>query len=279
VDNVNMKARFQGFDAFMTVLSALVVLVGLTMEESRKWRPHGEDQSEDVQLMKVQEAADSQYTVAQMTGPLMIAFFLSLAQQMTGINAIMNYAPNITANMNLKPLMGNFVVMIWNFITTLVAIPLASRFSMRQMFLTGTFVASLACLCTGIPVYPGVTSDTTRSALAGTGIFIFILAFELGMGPCFYVLAQILFPSSFRPKGSSFTMVVQFCFNIIINLCFPIAVENLSGGPAGDQNKGMGIAFMFFGCCGLLSWIILVKWLQPFPEEGEDKHVDADHHE
>lgn len=261
---VNMPARFQGFDSFLTLCSVLVVVVGVTMEESTKWVNNGAT-GEDIQL--VSSPTDvTHYTWSNMKLELFAAFVLCVAQQMTGINAIMNYAPNITKSMNLKPLTGNFLVMMWNFVTTLVSIPVASRFSMRQMFLTGCVIASLACLCTGIPVYPDVTTDSTRSVLAGLGIAVFIAAFEIGMGPSFYVLAQILFPDSFRPRGSSFTMVTQFLFNIIINIFFPIAVEGLSGGVSGDQNKGMGIVFIFFGCCGLFSWFVLVKFMKPYDE-------------
>eukprot|EP00744_Colponema_vietnamica_P002221 GILI01003535.1.p1 GENE.GILI01003535.1~~GILI01003535.1.p1 ORF type:complete len:213 (-),score=41.71 GILI01003535.1:180-737(-) len=179
----------------------------------------------------------------------------------------MNYAPTITKSMGLSALMGNFVVMLWNFVATLLSIPAASKFSMRQMFVTGTLIASCATFITGIPIYPGVYDNTTgKHGLAGLGIFLFILAFEVGMGPAFFVLAQELFPSSFRPKGSSYTIAAQFVFNLIINVCFPIAVENLSGGPSGDQDKGLAIVFFFFGACGTVAFIILFKFLQPFRE-------------
>ena len=261
--DVKMSARFQAFVAMSTFLSAMTILVGLWIPESDKWS-NVVASGEEVQLTShdAVNGTGSGSSMSDMAGPLAVAVVMCLAQQMTGINAIMNYAPNITKSMNLKPLTGNFFVMLWNFITTLVSIPIANHVSMSKMFLVGTICASLACLCTGIPVYPGVTSGDTKHALAGLGIAVFIAAFEIGMGPAFYVLAQELFPSHFRPVGSSFTMVVQFIFNIIINICFPIAVQGLSGGPNGDQDKGMGITFMFFGCIGISSWFVLMKFLR-----------------
>jgi sugar porter (SP) family MFS transporter len=266
--DVKMGARFQAFVAMSTLLSALTVVVAILIPESTKWSQVVVN-GEDVQLTgKSHAEKGNDASMTSMAGPLTVAVVMCLAQQMTGINAIMNYAPNITKSMNLKPLTGNFFVMLWNFITTLVSIPIANSVPMSKMFLTGTIVASLACLCTGIPVYPGMATGDTKHALAGLGIAVFIAAFEIGMGPAFYVLAQELFPSHFRPVGSSFTMVVQFIFNIIINICFPIAVQGLSGGPNGDQDKGMGITFMFFGCVGTLSWFVLVKFLRSTTEAG-----------
>ena len=208
------------------------------------------------------------YPFSQMILPLFTAFILCLAQQLTGINAIMNYAPTITTSMGLSALLGNFVIMIWNFVTTLISIPASKYFSLRQMFITGVLIASSAMLIAGVPMYPGVYSnDTGREGFAGLGIFLFILAFEVGMGPAFYVLSQALFPTSFRPKGSAFTMAVQYLFNVVINVFFPIAVESFSGGPSGNQDKGMAIVFFFFAGCGALSFVLLLMFLFPFKED------------
>ncbi|ORC85096.1 hexose transporter, partial [Trypanosoma theileri] len=130
--------------------------------------------------------------------------------QLTGINAVMNYAPTIMSSLGMEPLVGNFVVMMWNFVTTLFSIPLASYFTMRQLFLACSLTASLACLfLCGVPVWPGVASTSAKNGVVITGIAVFLAAFEFGIGPCFYVLAQDLFPRSFRPKGSSFVLLMQ----------------------------------------------------------------------
>ncbi|KAF8290848.1 hexose transporter [Trypanosoma cruzi] len=97
-------------------------------------------------------------------------------------------------NLGMVPLVGNFVVMAWNFVTTLVSIPLARVLTMRQLFLGASLVASVSCLLLcGVPVYPGVADKNVKNGVAITGIAVFIAAFEIGLGPCFFVLAQELF--------------------------------------------------------------------------------------
>ncbi|CUG89880.1 glucose transporter, putative [Bodo saltans] len=273
--DVKMAIRLQGLDAFPTLASLAVLITGLFMRESTKWVKDGGSApvtaTETLQLLiktsyepTKHHQQVQQYSWRDMKLELFVALALGMAQQMTGSNAIFNYAPNITKSMNLQPLTGNLLVMGWNFFCSVLSIPLSSKFSMRQMFLTATMAASLSGLMTGIPVYPGVTTEDTRSALAAVGIALFLLAYEIGIGTCFFVLAQIMFPESFRARGSSFAMVSMFLFNITVTICFPIAVEALSGGPSGDQNKGMGITFMFFGVCGLVSWGILYNFLKPY---------------
>ena len=266
--DVHMTMRFQVFNAFTFLFPILLMASALYVPESQKWLSRAEqgkndEKGEDDGLLN----RTSGITYSSMAVPLAIAATLSLSFQFTGINAIMNYAPNITKAAGLKPLLGNFIVMFWNFITTIVSIFAAKKFSRRQMYLVGTLVASLACLLNGISVLPGViSSEDARHALAALGIVIFVAAFEIGMGPPFFGLAMEIFPSAFRNKGASFTNVCQFTLNLVINVCFPIAVVSLSGGKSGNQDKGMSIVFIFFGCTGLASLVVLWRKMFPFSE-------------
>jgi hypothetical protein len=185
---------------------------------------------------------------------------LATVQQFCGINAIMNYVPNIATTVGVSnPFLSNFVVMIWNFITTLIAIPIAARAPPHVSYVVGAVVASIACFITGIPTYPGVTdSDHVRNGMVIFGILLFILAFEFGMGPSFYVLAQSIYPARLRAKGCSFTLAMQFLFNIGVNYGFPVLVEAFSGGANGDQKKGLAIMFFLFGSVSM-TFIVLFK--------------------
>jgi len=43
-----------------------------------------------------------------------------------------------------------------------------------------------------------------------------------------------------------------------------VAVEGLSGGPGGNQDKGMAIVFVVFGGIGLVGMFFLFKFLHPW---------------
>ncbi|ORC85582.1 hexose transporter [Trypanosoma theileri] len=262
--NTMMVARMEGFCAFTTLISVIMIFLGIFLGESKTRFIGGTGAGEDALDL-------DEYGYVKMIVPLLMGASLGGTSQLTGINAVMNYAPTIMSRLGMEPLVGSFVVMLWNFVTTLVSIPLASCFTMRQLFISCSLVASLACLfLCGVPVYPGVASENVKNGVAITGIAVFIAAFEFGIGPCFFVLAQDLFPRSFRPKGSSFVMMMQFIFNIIINVCYPIATERISGGPSGNQDKGQAIAFIFFGCIGMICFVLQVFFLYPW-EEREAK--------
>eukprot|EP00388_Colpodella_angusta_P005488 GDKJ01016935.1.p1 GENE.GDKJ01016935.1~~GDKJ01016935.1.p1 ORF type:complete len:219 (-),score=-13.19 GDKJ01016935.1:65-640(-) len=178
----------------------------------------------------------------------------------------MNYAYTITKSMGLTPIMGNFIVMLWNCVTTLPSIIITSRLTLRQMFLMGTSVATFSVFLTGISIYPGTLSSTIKDGLSGLGIFLFIAGFELGMGSTMYVFAQVLFPTAFRNSGAAFVIATQYAFNLFINFLFPVTVSALSDGRD-DQSFGIASVFIFFGFCGGISLIILFRFLYPFKEE------------
>lgn len=249
---------------------ALVALAAV-LPESRVWlvmqeKEEKPTENSDLLLNSCDDEQDH-----SMTLPLLVALVLSFATQMTGISAILNYGPSIAKSSGLAPLTGNLVVMVWNFIATLMSIPIAKRVKSRPMYLTCLIVCTASCFLTGIPSLPGMCDPTTTKILASIGIIFFIMGFQIGMGPIIYVLATELFPPSFKDTGSSFTNATQLVFTLVINFCFPIAVEGLSGGPSGDQNKGMAIVFIIFGGVGLLSWFVLFKYLHPY-----SNHLDSE---
>jgi hypothetical protein len=221
-------------------------------------RPEGGDEDPMRSLLQAGDDGGAAGTRFWFTKMMWGGVMLSVVQQLCGINAIMNYVPNMATTVGVSnPFLSNFVVMIWNFITTLIAIPIAARAPPHVSYVVGAVVASIACFITGIPTYPGVTdSDHVRNGMVIFGILLFILAFEFGMGPSFYVLAQSIYPARLRAKGCSFTLAMQFLFNIGVNYGFPVLVEAFSGGASGDQKKGLAIMFFIFGGVSIVAIII-----------------------
>nr|AAC32781.1 glucose transporter [Trypanosoma congolense] len=257
--NVAMVDRLHGFCAVSSILAVVMFIMGIFLRESKTVVVCENAGKTDGGL------DPNEYSWGEMMWPLFMGTMTAGTLQLTGINAVMNYAPKITENLGMDPPLGNFLVMMWNFVTALVAIPLASRFTMRQMFITCSFIASCTCLfLCGIPVFPGVAEESVKNGVATTGIALFIAAFEFGVGSCFFVLAQDLFPPSFRPKGASFVVMMQFVFNILVNLLYPITTEAISGGASGNQDKGQAVSFILFGLIGLVCFVLQYFYLYPY---------------
>lgn len=265
----HVMGRIQSLVGCLMIISICMILLGVFSKETRA--KFNNEKTEGAVLLNANE-----YTYANMLPRLMMGTVIACTLQMTGINAINNYAPTIMGNLGVAPLVGNFIVIAWNLVTAIASFPLVSRFSMRRLFLVGAFFISCMCLfLCGVPVYPGVTKSTAATHGVGiAGILLFVLGYELAVAPCYFVLTQDLFPPSFRPRGASWTQVSMYIFNVIINVCFPIAVEDLSGGPSGDQDKGEAIVFIFFGGVGLVCLVLEYFFLHPW-EDGQAEKPPA----
>lgn len=259
--DAHMKARMQVFAAGSTLTAALLAGMGIWMDKGEPLAPREVCEEEP-------NCEEREYTYFEMIPRLLVGVTMAATLQLTGFNAVLNFAPTIMGEIGMQPFVGNVLVMGWTAATTVVSIPLASAVSMRTLFLWSCLGASLSCifLC-GIPVWPDVASSSVKNSVGIIGILLYICLFEFGVGPSFYVLSQEIFPKRFRPKGSSFNNLVQFFFTILINGFYPTATTAASGGPAGNQNRGQAVAFIFFGVVGIICFTILFFFMHPW-EDG-----------
>ena len=217
------------------------------------------DKTTDGGAQEEEEEASGQGNKGAVLRSFAAAGLMAVALQFTGMNAIVNYAPTLAASAGLEPLVGNAVIMTWNFVAGLAAVPLASRApNPAKTFAVGTLIASCACFLVGITAFPGVVASVVaRHACMWIGVLVFIGLYETAIGPPFYPLAQAVFPAAYRDAGCSFAVTAQFAFNVAVNFGFPVCVQALSGGPNGDQHKGQAIMFITFGSVGLVAVALL----------------------
>ncbi|KPA86148.1 putative hexose transporter [Leptomonas pyrrhocoris] len=305
----DLYGLFQGYLALSTAVGVITVLMGYFMEESPYWARESEDETgtqrdgeqateeHDAKVLEGNEAdllkrVDemekkrginvAEYSWGSMVARLLVGVVVAGVVQLTGITAFMNYAPTITGNVGFDPMVGNIVLNIWNvFSAACSLIILALTTNLRFVFLFGTAAASVACIVMGIVTMPGVVkSDGARNGVSIAAIAVYLLVFQSCIGCSFYPLSQEMFPLSFRPRGSSVMQTFQGVFAFIISVFFPIAKEGLSGGASGNQNKGVAIIYLFFAVIGLIGFVIVFSFLQPWTAEDErryrEKHNKGD---
>jgi MFS family permease len=190
-----------------------------------------------------------------------VATALSSCLSLTGINSIIVYGPVILHSAGLSALVGNLLVTAWNFVTTLISLPLAFRYNSTRMFNTGAVVVTVTCCISGVLLFPGVVeNDDARKALTGLAVLIFIAGFEVGMATPYYVIAQSMFPSDSRSVGTGYTVGIQYVMNILVYFLYPIGLDLFS--PAGgSQQKGFSIWFLIFGAIGVISTAVCLRYL------------------
>ncbi|GIQ88669.1 sugar/inositol transporter, partial [Kipferlia bialata] len=170
-----------------------------------------------------------------------VSIILAFGQQMCGINAIILYAPTIFTAAGFgdsAAVAGSVGVGAWNFVTTLMAIPLVGKYGRKTLLTSGFSLVLLG----NIMVFIGFTfmAGTASGIVMTIALAIFLLGFEIGPGPLFYVLVGEMYPMRIKKKMMSLVNVMLWTWNLVIVLVFPLVTDAL-----GDDQQGY--PFLAFG--------------------------------
>ena len=160
---------------------------------------------------------------------LILAFLISFFNQLSGINFILYYAPEIlemagfgtSASLFNSVLIG--VIMI---IFTFLGLLLIDRLGRRQLLILGSlgYITSL----TGVSMSFYFQSSPEWIAVY---IFAFIASHAVGQGAVIWVFISEIFPNRIRAKGQSFGAGVHWVFAALITLVGPSVIAIYQTNP------------------------------------------------
>ena len=154
--------------------------------------------------------------------PIMLAFFIAFFNQLSGINAILYFAPRIFEMTGLgakAALLQSVGIGVTNLIFTFVGLWLIDRLGRRTLLFIGSFgyIASL-----------GLTSWAffmQHYSIVPACIFAFIAAHAIGQGAVIWVLISEIFPNRHRAEGQTLGSSTQWVFAALRTTFFPQMVS------------------------------------------------------
>lgn len=182
--------------------------------------------------------------------PILYAVILAMFNQLSGINAILYYAPRIfemagfdKADAYLQPV----YIGASNLLFTLLAMTVIDKFGRKRLLLTG---------CIGMIVFLGLTASAFGSATGPHSLVLvyligFIAFFAFSQGAVIWVFISEIFPNSVRSQGGSLGSFTHWIMAAIISWTFPVIVE-------GSPNGGF-YSFIFYSVMMLVSFLFIWK--------------------
>lgn len=159
-----------------------------------------------------------------MRTPLMIGILLPMFSHLSGIAAIMYFAPNIL-NESLQSVENSFLgavlVGVVNSVFTFVAIMNIERFGRRKLLLVGVTGAFLSLTGVGIMFALG-------SNLVIIPLLFYVASFAFSFGPVVWVIISEIFPTRIRGLAvsiGSFSLMVTGFFITLTNPVFIKTIE------------------------------------------------------
>ncbi|OGV63103.1 MAG: MFS transporter [Lentisphaerae bacterium RIFOXYA12_FULL_48_11] len=205
-----------------------------------------------------EKASVGHFWSARLKIPIMLAFLVAFFNQLSGINAILYFAPRIFELTGLgakAALLQSVGIGVTNLIFTFVGLWLIDRLGRRTLLYIGSFgyIASLG-LCSWA-FFSG------HFAIVPACIFAFIAAHAVGQGSVIWVLISEIFPNRHRAEGQSLGSSTHWVFAALLTTFFPSIVAIFV--PAKDSPPGpAGYIFAFF-CFMMILQLVWVKTMVP----------------
>ncbi len=160
--------------------------------------------------------------------PILLAFLFAFFNQLSGINAIIYYAPRIFEQAGLgksTALLSTSGIGLINLIFTMLGLSTIDKIGRRTLMLIGS-VGLIAALGLVAGVFNG------GGMLVPVLLFVFIAFFAMSQGAVIWVFISEIFPNKVRAAGQSLGSFTHWLFAAIIANVFPY-FANLPGiGPS-----------------------------------------------
>lgn len=155
---------------------------------------------------------------------LFVGIGLSVLQQLTGINAILYYAPEIFKSLGSTAdtsLLETTILGVVNLIFTVLAIKLVDKMGRKPLLYIGSIGMTIALAAVGLFIYFNAIGNWVLPFL-----LLFMASFSISWGPIVWVLLSEIFPTKIRSLALAISVFIQWVANFIVTQLFPSLVEN-----------------------------------------------------
>ena len=181
--------------------------------------------------------------------PILLAVLLAFFNQLSGINAVLYFAPRIFELTGLEAkaaLLQSVGIGVTNLIFTFVGLGLIDRLGRRTLLYIGSvgYIASLGLVAWAF--------FTEHFSIVPVCIFAFIGAHAVGQGAVIWVFISEIFPNRHRAEGQALGSFTHWIFAALLTTFFPKMVTAFAPG----------YVFLFF--CGMMVLqLVWVKFMVP----------------
>ena len=204
-------------------------------------------QADEIIAASTEQVSLGHFWTRRLSKPIMLAILIAFFNQLSGINAVLYFAPRIFELTGLgakAALLQSVGIGLTNLVFTFVGLWLIDRVGRRILLYIGSvgYIASLSLVAWGF--FNG------HYSIVPACIFAFIAAHAIGQGAVIWVLISEIFPNRHRAAGQSLGSFTHWIFAALLTTFFPRMVSALP----------TGYVFSFFAgmMCLQLLWVKLM---------------------
>jgi sugar porter (SP) family MFS transporter len=203
----------------------------------------------DIQHSALQQKANWAELLSPALRPAMIVGVgLAIAQQITGINTVIYYAPTIFKFAGLSSssvaILASVGVGIVNVALTLVAMQLIDRIGRRPLLLISLAGMSLSLLVLGL-AFKLPQLSASLGWISVTSLMLYVGSFAVGLGPVFWLVLSEIYPLRIRGRAMSVGTLANWGANLIVAVSFLTLTHLMGKAPT----------FWLYGAVSIGAWI------------------------
>jgi MFS transporter, SP family, arabinose:H+ symporter len=184
----------------------------------------------------VEQQATGHFWTRRLRKPILLAILIAFFNQMSGINAILYFAPRIFELTGLgakTALLQSVGIGITNLVFTFVGLWLIDRLGRRTLLYIGSFgyITSLGLVAWAF--------FTQHYSIVPACIFGFIAAHAIGQGAVIWVFISEIFPNRHRAEGQTLGSFTHWIFAATLTTFFPKMVAAFPPGYVFSFFTGM----------------------------------------
>lgn len=197
-----------------------------------------------------EKAVASNFWTWRLRVPIFLAILVAFFNQLSGINAVLYFAPRIFEMTGLgkeAALLQSVGIGVTNLIFTFVGLWLIDRLGRRTLLYIGSFGYIFSLGLTAWAFF------TAHYSIVPACIFAFIASHAVGQGAVIWVLISEIFPNRHRAEGQALGSFTHWIFAALLTTFFPKMVTAFAPG----------YVFLFF--CGMM--VLQLVWVKTMVPE------------
>jgi MFS transporter, SP family, arabinose:H+ symporter len=178
-----------------------------------------------------QQATLALFFTKRFTKPIILAFLIAFFNQMSGINAIIYFAPRVFEMAGIgksAAFLQSAGIGLANLVFTMVGLYLIDRIGRKKLMLIGSigYIISLGAVAAAFYF------QWLGGVVVPVLLFLFIAAHAIGQGAVIWVFISEIFPNQVRSYGQSLGSSTHWVMAAIVTSVFPLFANNPAIGPA-----------------------------------------------
>jgi MFS transporter, SP family, arabinose:H+ symporter len=216
----------------------------------------------EITAVTAPQAQTGGFWTKELKKPILLAFLIAFFNQLSGINAILYFAPRIFEMTGLgaqASLLQSVGIGVTNLVFTFVGLWLIDRLGRRTLLYIGSYGYIISLVLVSWAFF------TRHYSIVPACVFAFIAAHAIGQGAVIWVFISEIFPNRHRAEGQVLGCSTHWVFAALLTTFFPRMVTALSPGTV----------FAFFA----VMMVLQLLWVWTMVPETKGRSLEAIQHD